>query len=337
MAEPGTISVVVPTHQRRERVLALLTAVGRQTFPAARFEVVVSIDGSTDGTREALERVTAGHGLRALWHARRGRAAALNAGIQASSGSLVVLLDDDMEPAPEWLAAHWRAHEDRRPLGVMGAVPIAVAAGAPPAVRYVAAKFNGHLANLARPDRPLQLTDFYSGNFSVRHDVLAAVGGFDEDFQLYGNEDLELSFRLSRAGVALRFDATARAVQHNDKGFVALAEDSLAEGRTAVLFALKHPDAFAHLKLGTFARGPRGLRLVRDRLLRLGGRGARLPGWLIRCEAGLARLDPPGMPTFYRLALGYLYWLGARQAIDEERSAGRSIGPLGQLAKDLRL
>ena len=337
MSGAGSISVVVPTHQRRERVLAMLKAFSRQTFPATRFEVVVSIDGSTDGTREALEAVTTVHALRVLWHTRRGRAAALNAGVDASSGELTVLLDDDMEPAPEFLDAHWRAHSDRTRRGVMGAVPIHVDPGAPPAVRYIAAKFNGHLARLARPEHTLQLTDFYSGNFSIRREVLRDVGGFDEDFRLYGHEDLEWSFRLSGAGVVLAYDGGALARQHTDKGFLALAEDSVAEGRTAVLFALKHPDAFPQLKLGTFSRGPRVLRFVRNQLLRLGRHGPAIPDWVIRLEAGLARVDPPGMTSFYRLALGYLYWIGARQAIDEARRAARPIGPLAGLAKDLRL
>jgi len=336
MSGDGSISVVVPTYQRRARVLALLDALGRQTRPAASFEVVVSVDGSTDGTLEALRSLATGFALRTLWSRRRGRAGALNAGIEVSSGELTLLLDDDMVPGPELLAAHWRAHEGRPRIGVMGAVPIDIDAAAPPDVRYIAAKFNGHLANLARPERTLELTDFYSGHFSIPRDVLVEIGGFDEEFRMYGNEDLELSFRLARAGVALVYEPSAVARQHNDKRFPALAEDSVAEGHTAVMFALKHPEAFAHLKLGTYAQGPRLLRLVRDWLLQISPRETRPPAWLLRLERVIARVDPPGIATFYRLALGYLYWLGVREAIRAARGAGRSIDPLMRLAKDLR-
>jgi GT2 family glycosyltransferase len=337
MSDADSISVVIPTHQRRERMLALVRAFDNQRFPATRFEVIVSVDGSTDGTLEALKSVTTSYSLRTLSHPHRGRAAALNAGVRVSSGKLIVLLDDDMEPTPGFLHAHWRAHEARTRLGVMGAVPVAIDDDASPATRYVARKFNGHLENLARPDWPLALTDFYSGNFSIQADLLREVGGFDEDFHLYGNEDLELSFRLSRAGVTLAYDASALARQHNDKTFRQLAEDSVAEGRTAVIFALKHPDAFTYLKLGSYATGPLVLRLVRDRLLRFSRRNSRPPWWLLRLEAMLARVDPPGMTSFYRLSLGYLYWIGVREALQEHRNAGRQVGPLARLAKDLRL
>jgi len=338
MSEVDSISVVVPTHQRRERLLAMLRAFDTQTFPATRFEVIVSVDGSTDGTVEALKSAATSYSLRTLSHPRRGRAAALNAGVWVSSGRLIVLLDDDMEPAPGFLDAHWRAHQARRTrLGVMGAVPVAVDEDASPASRYIAAKFNGHLENLARPDWPLALTDFYSGNFSIHADLLREVGGFDEDFHQYGNEDLELSFRLAKSGVTLAYDACALAHQHNDKSFRELAEDSVAEGRTAVMFALKHPDAFTYLKLGRYATGPVVLRLIRDRLLRYSRQNARPPRWLLRLEAILARIRPPGMTSFYRLSLGYLYWIGAREAIREARTAGRRLGPLARLARDLRL
>ena len=48
------ISVIVPTYQRRTLVLALLSALSAQEFDGS-FEVIVVIDGSRDGTAEALK------------------------------------------------------------------------------------------------------------------------------------------------------------------------------------------------------------------------------------------------------------------------------------------
>src|SRR5258705_1441402 len=189
------------------------------------------------------------------WRARRGRAGAINAGVAVARGALIILLDDDMEPSPDFVAAHRRAHDSGVRLGAMGAVPVVVDPSASAAARWVADKFNRHLENLARPDYRLLLTDFYSGNFSISRALLDEVGGFDEDFRLYGNEDLELSHRLARAGIDVRYDAGALAHQYIEKSFAALARDREAEGRTAVLFAEKHPEVFDRLKLGTFHDG----------------------------------------------------------------------------------
>ena len=125
MSNPHSISVIVPTYQRRQRVSALVQALGRQTFPADAFEVVVVVDGSADGTRAALEAMSPPHRLRVLSQPQRGRAAAVNAGIAASRGTLLVLLDDDMEPSPEFLAAHWQAQiaQKQREMAARGAPP----------------------------------------------------------------------------------------------------------------------------------------------------------------------------------------------------------------------
>ena len=115
MTGPIRASVVIPTYQRRDSVRQALEALARQTLPPEEFEVVISIDGSDDGTRELLEAFRTPFPLVVLWQPNRGRAAACNAGLRASQGALLVLLDDDMEPAPEFLAAHLAA---TRPAGV---------------------------------------------------------------------------------------------------------------------------------------------------------------------------------------------------------------------------
>jgi GT2 family glycosyltransferase len=311
------VSVIVPTYERRDSVLRLCTALAAQTEPASEFELLVTVDGSTDGTPEALANITVPYALRTLWQDNRGRGAAINAGLHAATGDLVILLDDDMEPLPSFVTAHRRAHAAAARHGVMGAVPIPLDERSSASARYIAARFNGHLRNLERKDYARRLTDFYSGNFSIPREALLQVGGFDEDFRLYGNEDLELSFRLAKAGIAIAYEPGALALQHHDKSFAALARDSIAEGRTAVLFADKHPEAFDDLKLGTFEQGPRSLRFLRNALLAASRDENGLRDGIVRLEALLSRARPPGMGAFYRLSLGYCYWVGVRAALAE--------------------
>ena len=51
----GLCSVVIPTHNRRNRLLRTLATVLAQSY--REFEVVVSVDGSTDGTAEAVAAI----------------------------------------------------------------------------------------------------------------------------------------------------------------------------------------------------------------------------------------------------------------------------------------
>src|SRR5215218_2268896 len=162
------VSVVIPTFRRREALLRLLDALGRQSLPATEFEVIVVVDGSDDGSREAAEALSTPYALRVLWQENRGRSAARNVGLGVARGELVVMLDDDMVPAPHLLTEHARAHESGDAVAVMGAVPVLLTETTPAPAAYVGAKFNRHMERLAHTGAPVTLRDFYGGNLSVR-------------------------------------------------------------------------------------------------------------------------------------------------------------------------
>jgi GT2 family glycosyltransferase len=315
-ADPD-LSVVIPTTERPASLRRLLESLGRQTVPVETYEVIVCMDGSSDRVRTMLDLLRPPYTLRTFWQHRRGQAAARNVGIRAARGATVVFLDDDMTPVPEFLAAHRSAHTGHGSRGVLGPVPIAPGTATSPVGRYITARYQRHMELLARPDHRMQLREFYIGNFSIRRKVLDAVGGFDEDFRIYGNEDFELLLRLSEMGVNVVFDPAALAHQEWAKDFTAAALDSMAEGRTAVLLATKHPQTFNHLKLATYRHGPRILWLGRTILLAFGTVWRQLPEWVIRMTCWLER-NVGGLPyRYYELALGYFYWVGVQAVLRE--------------------
>ena len=58
------VSVVIPTHQRRASLERALRALSRQALAPHEYEVIVAIDGSTDGTRESVEAMRTPYALR---------------------------------------------------------------------------------------------------------------------------------------------------------------------------------------------------------------------------------------------------------------------------------
>ncbi|HKU63106.1 MAG TPA: glycosyltransferase [Gemmatimonadales bacterium] len=312
------ISVVIPTYRRRPSLERALRALTRQTVPPDEFEVVVVANGPDDGTGALLATFTAPFALRPLHRAQPGRAGACNQGIAATTGDLVVLLDDDMEPVPDFLAAHRRAH-GLASAGVVGAAPVVLGPDASAAAGYIAARFARHLAKLATPGHQFGARDFYSGNFSIGRAELIAAGMFDEGFVEYGNEDLELARRLVRRGVRLVFSPEAIAHQHYDKDFGGLARDTMAKGRTAVLFARRHPEVLPDLKLSTFGQGSRRERLARGLILRLGRVWSGTPDALIALVTWVERRRPARLHRLYSTALDCCYWLGV-QSTEREGS-----------------
>ncbi len=307
-------SVIVPTFNRSACVERLLQAMTCQTLAADQYEVIVSIDGSEDGTRELVAAFPAAFSLRALWHPNSGRASACNAGIRAAAGDLVILLDDDMEPVPGFLDAHLTAHTTGARRGVLGAVPVAIGAQSRPVARYIAHKFEEHQARLAQPGYDLKLRDFYSGNFSIRRETLLSVGLFDEAFREYGNEDLELFVRLRASGVQVIYSRDAQALQHYTKDAASLGRDRYSAGRTAVLLVCKHPEVVPNLALSSFHQRSRQWRLARGLLLMASQLWDGTMDCVMRSIGLLERIAPGQVNLVYSFAMDYAFWLGARSA-----------------------
>lgn len=328
----ASVSVVIPTYRRRESVLRALSALAGQDLPFDDFEVVVSIDGSDDGTAEALASFDAPYALRIVGGPRRGRAVACNAAVAVAAGEVVLILDDDMEPASNCLRNHRRHHPPGSSVCVMGAVPVRLDDAAPPAARFIAWKFETHLAKLSQPQHLFALRDFYSGNTSIRRDVLLHVGPFDEAFTAYGNEDLELSLRLRAANVRLLYDGDALAHQRYEKDLAALARDTFEKGTTAVLLARAYPNSFAELQLARHGDHAPSWRALRTMLLHATRRHGKVAGAVLRMARALEHVPFARRPRFYILVLDYFYWLGAQSALGETPATGH----LAQLAAELR-
>src|SRR4051794_15837438 len=103
------------THNRRDRLIAMLDSLRAQTLARDRFEVIVVDDASTDGTKEELTRQAARGDLDLKLIRREkagGPATARNEGWRAASADLVAFTDDDCVAVPGWLEAGLAAHSD---------------------------------------------------------------------------------------------------------------------------------------------------------------------------------------------------------------------------------
>ncbi len=92
-----TISVVIPTWNRREMLEAALASVSAQKRPVQ--EVIVVDNASADGSAEAAQRA----GAEVLRLSRNcGFSAAVNRGLDAARGEAVVVMNNDVELAADW-------------------------------------------------------------------------------------------------------------------------------------------------------------------------------------------------------------------------------------------
>jgi glycosyltransferase involved in cell wall biosynthesis len=119
------LSVIVPTHNRRELLVQTLPKLFGQDFPSDEWELVIVDDGSTDGTGEFLKRLSPPCAMRIVEQSNRGPAGARNAALKVARGDLVLFLDDDLLCEPQLLRKHAAAHNGGDARVVFGPVLIA--------------------------------------------------------------------------------------------------------------------------------------------------------------------------------------------------------------------
>ncbi|HLW59062.1 MAG TPA: glycosyltransferase [bacterium] len=234
-------SVIIPTYNNREVLREALVRQVGQDFPRDRYEIVVIDDGSTDGTAEMIRDLRSPVPIRYLAQANRGRAAARNAGVRASSGRVLVFLDSDFWAEPTLLAEHAKHYPPSAArLGVQGASRTHPDSLVTPFMRAREIRLE------LPPPRPNDISPFRisTRNLSLLRDEFIAAGGFDEGFGGYGWEDIELAWRLRARGVTFRYEPRATGDHYQIQDLEGLRRKLREGGRSAVYFWQKHGRPF---------------------------------------------------------------------------------------------
>lgn len=250
------ISIVVPTYNRCNILRRTLPTVFAQDFPPSEYEVIVVIDGSTDGTASYLHGLRPACAFQILEQTNQGQAAAKNAGMRAARGDLILLLDDDILCGPSLVSEHAAAHHDGERKVV--AAPVLVAAESRPGLATErACGFSDYYYRAL----PMSLKSRWPAelhvlpNCSLPRGVMLEVGGFDERFYR-AHEDTELALRLWGVGV----DFDYRDTPVTEQIFVKSADevirsDAKCGGRSDVLLCREHPEYRPFSELALLGNG----------------------------------------------------------------------------------
>ena len=319
MTSPLRLSVVIATHNRWKVLVQTLPAVLAQDFPPNAYEVIVVVDGSTDGTAEWLRSLGPAGGLRILEQSNCGQAVAQNAGLGAAQGELVLFLDDDILCEANLLQEHSTAHRAGESLVVFGPVLLAPNSSNTLATDWVRSCTDEYLRRLAADNEPQWPQDvLVDANVSALRSALLAAGGFDEQF-VGARDNADFGMRLWKTGMRFRYLPNAVARQIYVKTSRELVrKDAPRYGRNEVLLCRKHPDCRPFSALASVGRGPRWRRWLRE----LAARSPLSPELLLRAPCAVAEWLR-SIPWMRRAGVRMLQW---RQGIEMLRSALREVG-----------
>ena len=182
----------MPTYQRRDVVCDAVRALCGLDYAGA-VDVIVVVDGSSDGTAEALRTLQCPFPLRILEQENCGAGHARNRGAASATGDVLFFLDDDMIAEPDLIEQHAKMYREGAD-AVVGHIP--VDRSSPPGfLRDAVADW----IESSRVAPELTPFDIFTGQLSVRRTVFEALGGFDDSYTrrpLFAHEDTEFGARL---------------------------------------------------------------------------------------------------------------------------------------------
>jgi cellulose synthase/poly-beta-1,6-N-acetylglucosamine synthase-like glycosyltransferase len=196
------VSVVVPVRDGESTIAACLDSILATDYPAARREILVVDNGSSDGTAALIRSRPVTY----LREYRRGVSNARNRGIAESAGEILAFVDSDCVVEPQWLTELVRPFADPEIGSVAGDLQHAPASTA---AERQAVRLLGNWQRFAFTSNPAYPI---TANAAYRQDVLDRIGLFDP--RMTRAQDVELGLRFKeRSGLRLAY--AERAIAHH--------------------------------------------------------------------------------------------------------------------------
>lgn len=212
MLKSKKISVIVPTYNGEKKIGVLLNALKKQT--THDFELLIMIDGSTDGTRHIVEQFEFEFPVRIFDQPNSGRAIVKNNGASKAAGDLLIFYDDDMEPSPDSVERHALFHQNNR--GLVCGYPVELEHLSQGDMQnYKAALSVNWMAKYTKGLNQMRMDNlfFTASTFSVLKDTFVTLGGFDA--RLTDAEDYDFAYRALEIGIPVYLDTDNRSIHHD--------------------------------------------------------------------------------------------------------------------------
>jgi O-antigen biosynthesis protein len=222
------VSVVVCTYNGSRTLQDTIDGMKQLAYP--NFEVIIVDNGSTDGL---TSQIAHGSGFRVIQTPPTGLSAARNTGLMESRGEIIAYIDDDARPDPHWLHYLVNSFMTSDHCGIGGPNL------QPPGDGLIAecvANSPGGPVHIMLTD---EIAEHIPGcNMAFRKSQLEAVGGFDPQFRVAG-DDVDICWRLQSQGWTIGFSPAALVWHHRRNSTPAYVRQQRGYGRAEALLERK--------------------------------------------------------------------------------------------------
>ncbi|MBJ7326426.1 MAG: glycosyltransferase [Chthoniobacterales bacterium] len=188
------LSILITAHRSGPMLDTCLESASA-LVPAPR-EVIVAVDGPCDAAIEAAKMRS--FNVVTLPGAP-GVSAARNAGANAAGGEIMVFVDSDVKLPADFVSRATQAWADNP-----DAAAIIGSYDASPAAAGLVSRYRNLLHHYTHQHAAREAQTFWAGCGAIRREVFLEAGGFDENYKVPSVEDIELGYRLRKAGHSIR-------------------------------------------------------------------------------------------------------------------------------------
>lgn len=192
------ISVIIPTYNCARYITQAIDSVLKQTYND--FEIIIIDDGSTDNTREAIERYLVYKNIRCFHQKNLGLAASRNKGIQIASGEYIALLDADDYWTSNKLEIQLKAFERNQNIELVHSNVYVIYEEDKTKVEKYCLNINYNSLTQRQIFEKILFweADICIPSTLIKRTVFDKVGNFDEKLSHLGCEDREFCLRAFR-------------------------------------------------------------------------------------------------------------------------------------------
>ncbi len=242
------LSVVIPTYNRAGLLRRTLPALLGQQLEEHTYEVLFVSNGSSDQTSAVLSEAAVGSEGRLRFFEiapTGGPSAPRNRGIREAAGDVVIIIDDDVEPDRDFVAAHAAFHQanPQPEFAAVGELTVPEEALSDPMSLFHSFPYD----ELRTLDR-LRYLHFWTCNVSFKREFMMRAGMFDETFLYF--EDILCGHKLEQNGMELRFLPAARGKHWHQLKPEGVAAKARFTGLWLYAFLERVPDRAAKLRFG---------------------------------------------------------------------------------------
>jgi glycosyltransferase involved in cell wall biosynthesis len=188
MSKEIKISVIIPTHNRLDKLMHTLSSLMDQKIFGADYEIIVVDDGSTPPV--ILSETSNKPNCKLVRLEKAGRSAARNSGATMAQGQMIIFIDDDMQVEQDFLAEHLAAHLKSPNALRIGAIHLPEESKKTPF-----GKFRHNLEQHCIPqneEQPCPPNFCAAGNMSMARERFLALDGFDRAIDSGEDQDFAL-------------------------------------------------------------------------------------------------------------------------------------------------